>query len=368
MTIFLQAARLALPTLFFGYAILANLSLITGPRPEMVLPDSGLLSGGLTGDLDRRYRKDLPHMGLSFGLIGAARYALLGEARQGAVVGSGGWLFSAEELRALPTDAQFANVVQTVTGVRAQLLAGGTDLVVVPLPAKIDIYRDFGPNAAFGHAFQSLYQQFSTRIAARGVAVVDARSALLNPADPVFFATDTHWTPQGAGLVARAVGASGTIAAGPLAYESTAAAPKALTGDLISFVTTAKLAPRIGLPQESVTPSVQTAKDASGDIFGASAQDIVLVGTSYSANTDWGFADALMRTLGRDVVSVAEQGLGPLRPMRDFLASADYRDAPPAVVIWEIPIRYLTDPALWPAAGLDGIAAQSLPSKENHDG
>ena len=93
------------------------------------------------------------------------------------------------------------------------------------------------------------------------------------------------------------------------------------------------------------------------DLAGIAVISAVLVGISYSANPDWGFADALMLALGRDVVSVAEQGRGPLAPMQDYLASGDFAAAPPAVVIWEIPVRYLTDPALWkgtdhPAPGI----------------
>ena len=368
MTIILQAARLVLPTLFFGYAIFANLSLIAGPHPAVVLPDHGLLSGGLTRDLDGLYKKELPHMTVSFGVIGALRYALLGEARSGAVVGEDGWLFSTEEVQPLPSDRQLDAMVETILDIRAQLLQGGADLVVVPLPAKVDIYRDVSPDATFGRAMAQLYDGFDDRLTARGMAVVNVRRDLLNPLEPVFFATDTHWTPYGADLVAAAVGRSGTVLPGPLTYDRIPAAPKILTGDLINFVTTADLAPRIGLPAESVSPLVQTPVNAGTDIFGQTTNDIVLVGTSYSANPDWGFADALMRALGRDVVSVAERGLGPLQPMQDYLASDDFRSAPPAMVIWEIPIRYLTDPALWPdvAAGTAAYAAKL--QKENADG
>lgn len=368
MTILLHAARLALPTLFFGYAVFANLALLSGPLPDVRLPTNGVLSGGLTQNLDSLYKKDLPHMALSFGLIGAARYALLDEARQGAVVGQAGWLFTAEEVRALPSDQELAAILRTIAGVRAQLASAGTDLVMVPLPAKIDIYRNLAPEAGFGVALESLYAQFITRLGAHGIGFVDARQALANPLAPVFFATDTHWTPLGAERVASAVVASGTIAAGDLLYGVTPAAAKTLTGDLVSYVSTAALAPRIGLPLESVATVTQTLIEEPSDIFGTSSQDIVLVGTSYSANPDWGFADALMRNLGRDVISVAEQGLGPLQPMQHYLASADFRQSPPKVVIWEIPIRYLTDPALWPADVASDLSAQAQKSLENPDG
>ena len=67
----------------------------------------------------------------------------------------------------------------------------------------------------------------------------------------------------------------------------------------------------------------------------------------YSANPTFSFAEALKLALGRDVLNLAVEGQGPARPMLDYLASDDFRTAPPKVVIWEFPVRYLTDPALW---------------------
>ena len=54
------------------------------------------------------------------------------------------------------------------------------------------------------------------------------------------------------------------------------------------------------------------------------------------------------------MLNVAEEGLGPVAPMRKYLASEVLRDTPPEVVIWEFPIRYLGNPRLWdaPAAGV----------------
>ena len=357
MNIILHAARLSLPTLFFGYAIVANLSLLSKPLPDLTLADSGLLSGGLTRDFDGLYKSGLPHVSPSFGLIGATRYALLNEARQGALVGADGWLFTAEETRSVPSDEELAAITAQLIVIRDQLEQGGTELVLVPLPAKIDVARAFSPDQAYGRALEDLYARFTIQMTGEGLVVVDARKALLAAGDTGFFATDTHWTPLGASLVARAVAQSGSVQPGSLAYDRKEGPAKSVTGDLVSFVTTPGLAPHLGLAPERVVPIVQTPQTSDDDIFGEAGPDIVLVGTSYSANPDWGFADAMMLALGRDVVSVAEQGRGPYAPMQDYLASADFAAAPPAVVIWEIPVRYLTDPAMWEATGQPGPAA-----------
>ncbi len=368
MTRFLFAARLAVPALFFSYALFANLAFLSAKDTTVALPDAGLLSGGLTRNLDGVYKKDLPHLDVSFGVIGAVRYAALGEARQGAVVGRDGWLFTAEELRPMPGAADLAGIVATVSDVRAKLALRGAELVVVPLPAKVDIDRDRSFDPLFGDRLAGLYTQFVSGLAGLGLPVVGVRTALVTADAPAFFATDTHWTPHGADLVAATVAASGVVATGSTAYTTNPADPKMLTGDLVGFVTTDAFAPRVGLPMETVPQTVVTQTDAAGDLFGAADADIVLVGTSYSANPDWGFADALMRRLGRDVVNMAQPGQGPLRPMQDYLASAELRDTPPAVVIWEIPIRYLTDRDQWPTHLSAGPAVAVMLEKEAVDG
>lgn len=372
MTFFLKAVRLSFPVLFFGYGLVANLAVMTSPPDAYALPPYGLLSGALTRDLDGLYKQNLPHMDLSFGLIGAMRYSVLGEARQGAIVGADGWLFSAEEARPIPDDETLAGAVQTVTAIRDRLQTAGVDLVVVPLPAKIDIYRVRSPKPELGQNLQDLLDRFGQQLSQKGIAVVDSRPVLTagDEAGPVFFATDTHWTPEGAARVAGAVAQSGFIAPGTLGFDRIAEPPLPLTGDLIRFVTTPAIAPRLGLVPENVVRVMQTPSGGAGDIFAAVAADVVLVGTSYSANADWGFADALMLSLGRDVINMAVEGLGPLQPMQDYLAGDLFRDTPPVVVIWEIPVRYLTDPAIWPAPAprADAEIAVLSPHKEHPDG
>ena len=68
---------------------------------------------------------------------------------------------------------------------------------------------------------------------------------------------------------------------------------------------------------------------------------MTVVGTSYSANPRWGLESQLKTTLGTDVINAAQEGKGPMVPMREYLKSATYKNAPPKLVIWEIPERFL---------------------------
>lgn len=350
-----QATRLVLPLLLFGYGIAANLTVLTGPPTQLTVPHADLLAGGLTRDFERLYKSTLPHFAPSFGLIGAARYSLLGEARSGAVVGRDGWLFTSEEVRPLPSSDQMQVALDNIKEVQSTLAAKGVRLILLPLPAKIDVAQAQSPNPALSADMARLDADFVARLEAAGIKTVDPRAALIAEPGATFFATDTHWTRLGASVTAGVVAQS--LTQGPLTFTTSSSIDKPLIGDLIRFVTEDDLAPMIGLPPEKVTLTRLTANEAPADIFNAAPVDIVLIGTSYSANTDWGFADALTQALGREVQNLAAVGLGPVAPMQTYLSGPELRDAPAQVVLWEFPIRYLTDPKLWSA---DHAKAQPL--------
>lgn len=365
MTRFFKSARLVLPILLFGYGIAANLAVLTGPPTPLRWPEQDLLAGGLTRDFEETYKSTLPHFTPAFGWIGAARYLGLNEARSGAVAGHSGWLFTAEEARALPDAGTVQAAVDNIADVRATLARQGTDLVLVPLPAKIDITSAFAPDPAMAAAMAALHAQFVTRSRQAGIATIDPRPALLAQNTDAFFATDTHWTRLGALVTAQTVAKD--LPQGPLIYATGPPSQKTLTGDLIRYVTTDDMAPRIGLKSETVTIAPLTTTGPAADIFATAAADIVLIGTSYSANADWGFADALMQSLGRDVVNLASAGQGPFAPMQSYLASPEARDTPATLVIWEFPVRYLTDPALWSAPDPGPTFATELDAERPDD-
>ena len=104
-----------------------------------------------------------------------------------------------------------------------------------------------------------------------------------------------------------------------------------------------RLQERIGPAADQLrTPSAQRTDSGSGGLLGGDAPAVTLVGTSYSANARWGFESQLKATLGTDVINAAQEGKGPMIPMREYLKSAAYRNAPPKLVLWEIPERFLS--------------------------
>lgn len=337
-----------LPIAFFGYAAFANIQLFTG---EIDAPDlEGFLTGEITQEIDTLYAANLPHRDPSVGLIGALRYALLNEGRDGVVVGQAGWLYTDEEFRPLD-EAPFTEVIAWMAAAEAQLAAVGSDLIILPLPGKLDIARDMSPAPDQALRIEGDYDAFLARLAEAGLTALDTRPVFL-ASDAPFFRTDTHWTAESAASVARHLAETGLLEPGEAAFAKVAQYPLSFSGDLVSFVTTETLAPLIGLAPETVTPYLAVAEAAAEagalDLFGTSGPaPLALVGTSYSANPNWSFAEALKLALRQDVLNYAEEGFGPLVPMQAFLERLDPA-APPPVVIWEFPVRYLSDPKLMP--------------------
>lgn len=191
---------------------------------------------------------------------------------------------------------------------------------------------------------------------------------------PVFLRTDTHWTPFGAQVAARALAAALRPALPEdselfrAAYETRTLPPEPFEGDLLAFVPLGPLQ-HLGPPPETLEPRTTEAvgEREQGGLFDTPEIPVVLVGTSYSAGERWNFAGALREALGADVLNVADEGLGPLPPMHAFLDAATLRDTPPELVIWEFPERYLPIPngpegdALIDEAAAAGAVPNPLP-------
>lgn len=340
--------KLALPVAFFGYSALANLSLLFDPGQQMTLGEATLPQS-----IDRLYREELPHKHTAIGFIGATRYLLLGEGRLGVLVGDQGTLFSAEEYRP-PEKALdiYKAALEEIQATKTLIEADGAKLIIMPLPAKNDVLEALAPDSDMAHRQAGLYAQFVADLHMLGVDVLDSRSVML-AADSPFLSTDTHWSAQGVQAVTDLVASSALLPHGDQSFEVASKEEKTLTGDLVSYVTSDALAPLVGLQPEkiaiiTVEPVASTAKSEAPilDLFGGGDEDSIdLVGTSYSANPDWSFAEKLKLALSRDVINYAQEGRGPIAPMLDYLhRRAD--EAGAGTVLWEFPVRYLTDPDL----------------------
>jgi alginate O-acetyltransferase complex protein AlgJ len=346
--------KLVLPTVFFGYALWVSGSFFADAsqyRNELPAAVDSVMVGEFTAKLEDIYKDRLPYRMLSTDLIGAARYMVFGEGRKGVVVGQDGWLFSSEEYRVADNETKrLTEAADVIASVRDQLAKQGTDLLVLPLPAKADVYREYTAYPGLSDQMAERYSAFRKELSARNINTVDARASLLaaKSGDQMFLKGDTHWTPEGA----QAVALGTAEALGPLAdaipFTISEAKTLPIEGDLTKFIVSPQYASFVSLDPEEVTvlsASAQSSEPAQAvDIFGAQSIEVALVGTSYSANENWSFGPSLMAAVGADVVNFAEEGHGPFAPMADYLDSDLAKNTPPKVVIWEFPVRYLTDP------------------------
>ena len=354
-----NAFRLLTPALFIGYAVYANASLFLSDETTLHgTSERSLLEGGLTREFEEIYKTSLPHREPAVGLLGAARYLTLGVGKKGVVVGNDDWFFTEEEFGPnVNSEPLIARSVAEITAIRNELDSHNIKLVLVPLPQKSDIYSDQLGTISNTTDAISQYRQFVSRLQAQGVEVIDTRKTMMSAKSEgkVFFKTDTHWTPLGAQKVAAKIEQKMTLPDGinSKSFKLFSAEDTIFWGDLVNFVTGNNYGKLAGLHQEHTQiwrAEEEVAENATLDLFGA--QDnfpVVLIGTSYSADTRWSFAEFLKKDLKADVLNLAEKAKGPGAPMYAFLQGDVLKDTPPQVVIWEFPTRYLAQKDIWDA-------------------
>jgi alginate O-acetyltransferase complex protein AlgJ len=320
-------------------------------------PEGSLRRGRWTAALQASFEKALPIYEPALHLWTAGRYALFREGGPGLLVGREGWLFTTEELTpAPPEEERIAESIDFVGRSVRALRERGARTAIVLLPAKARLYRDKLPTAALPEPVAARYPRAleQLREASPGIVVPDLLTAFRAARDAgvrVFLRTDTHWSPVGAAYAARHVAAR-LVEAGELPamerreFETRREDSVAHRGDLLRFLPLGPFQEALGPPPDRISPRVtRPAAAASADaLFADPAVPVTLVGTSYSAGELWNFRGALAEALRADVLSVAEAGRGPFTPMQDYLESETISDQPPALVIWEIPERYLVSP------------------------
>jgi alginate O-acetyltransferase complex protein AlgJ len=302
--------------------------------------------GSTQQELEIAFDDSLPHRSASLSIWNALRFGLFQETAEGAVAGKGGWLFTAEEYEnALGADLRFANAIDTIVGTAATLRTHDIHLVVALIPDKSRIYSEFlrgnRPAPVLGR-----YATARALMLEDGIDAPDLASALLKAREeaPVFLERDTHWTPFGARAVAQTL--AGSVRAhsqNRSEFEVTPAPAIAHSGDLLNFVETGPFAEGLGLLPETVAQFDIYPINGSVGLFDDPAPvEVVLIGTSYSANALWQFADFLGLESEAEVLNLSQVGRGPFLPMAEFLKADITAENSFSVVVWEIPERFLT--------------------------
>lgn len=303
------------------------------------------LDGKVTADFERFLTKGHPWHEASLNAWAALEFLAFGEGKPGVVVGSDGWLYTQEEF-ALPSQLgaiRQRNLERLAAEARA-LEAAGVRVYVLPVPPKVEIVPGHVPARLAGHALRS--EDVTAFLDRAGLRWIDVRASLRASRAPVYFRSETHWTPEGARVVAAAVAARlrADGFAGGQAFTVLDEGEAVLASDLESYL---PLRPRFAglLPPPEHYRRYRVDSSTVGDdaaaLFGDSGRPLALVGTSYSADERWNFAGFLRAALGSDLDNVSEKARGPFVPMRHFRAQLAAGDSTARWVVWEVPVRSL---------------------------
>lgn len=322
-----------------SYDILAAL-----PSPSF----GDLVTGKTAKAFETSFADKAPAYDASRTLWGVVEYTIFHAGRSGVVLGRDGWLFSSEEFTwDKDATAKTESNLAYVHSVQDTLNEKNIPLLVALIPAKSRVFESHLGTARPPQARQNLYQHIIDDLPAHNIVTLDLLPTLQkNQAS--FLRTDTHWTPEGAKIAAaeiatathrlaasRAVTLPKTIFKTDVAKDTTAH-----SGDLLRYVPLGKYASLGPTPDQLAAYATTSAAPTDAGLFDDVTLPITLVGTSYSADARWHFADFLKQELSVDVLNAADAGLGPFTTMAAYLDSTTFRDTPPRLIIWEIPERY----------------------------
>lgn len=290
------------------------------------------------------------------------------------VTGSDGWLFFTPELRYLSAGTfwgpQAASVSQALTkdaadplpailDFKAQLAKAGIELLVVPVPAKAQIYPEMLDDRLKGSPLDEAQKSFYSVLVKNGVKVLDLapafRAAKLTYQSPLYCKQDTHWSSTACQIAARqialAVVQSPWFKAVPKRKYMQSTQNVTITGDLWGMLNDSSVA------KENLSVNVIQEKTAQAlaPVGSWRQSPIVLLGDShnlvFSTGGDMlvsgaGLPDHLAAALGVPVDVVAVRGSGATPARVNLLRRADNM-AGKKLVIWCFTVREFTEGQGW---------------------
>ncbi|HIP40080.1 MAG TPA: hypothetical protein EYG88_11975 [Desulfocapsa sulfexigens] len=310
------------------------------PRADI----SEIINGEVFRRMETHYQDVFSLKDMATGLWAMLNYTIFNEGRNGVVVGKDEWLFSVEEYH-LSSDYRkiWNNNLQLIVQQVQQLKKKGLKVLVVLVPEKADLYRNKLSKETM-HNSIGLYHHTFQALADQGIHVVNVKEALnkaIEQGDQVFFRTDTHWTIRGAQLAALETSRSKYITPGTDIFTQKYTDNTTMSGDLTKFIPTGEVFSRFAPRPDSMQ---QVSIDKEVDemaLFADIKQDTILIGTSYSADLRWKFADWLQYYFHKEVLNFSDEGTGPFQPMKKFIDNDLANEKDISFVIWEIPVRYL---------------------------
>jgi len=305
---------------------------------------AGLMSGSSFRWMETYYQNAFPYRGIAVGLWAVLNYQLFHEGRNGVLVGKNGWLFSAEEYNLCTMYRKiWKKNLQLIVHQIQQLRRHGLEVLVVLIPEKVDLYRNNLSKKSL-HNDIGLYRESYDFLQQQGVTILNIKDTLqkaITQGEQVFFRTDTHWTVRGAQLAARKISEKLSRLQGKDTFIATQTGSKKMSGDLTNFIPVGRFFSKFGPPPDVFRQVRISRENNPTGLFDDIKIDTALVGTSYSADPRWAFADWLQYYLHKEVLNYSDKGTGPFLPMQHFIDTSLTKEQDISFVLWEIPVRYL---------------------------
>lgn len=302
-----------------------------------------IVDGSVTAAIGRSVDKALPVSKTLNGWIDGLLYWTLGDTGAQVRKGCDGWLYLTEELTETPHgDANLAERVKLAKAIASDLSKQGVELVVVPVPDKALVATEglCGVEAsAQSHTRLADWQKQSAPL---GLTEVNIGQ---NWPLPGYWRTDTHWDQQGAQHAAKLIGTTVNekIGAGTTAIDlQTGSELQPRIGDLTKLAGLVETANLFGPAPDQEHPVNLKIERSGGLLDDAPAPEILLLGSSYSLNSN--FIDYLQAATSREIVQKSLAGGGFAGAMLDAMKNNPDQFKQVKLVIWEWPARTLTQP------------------------
>jgi alginate O-acetyltransferase complex protein AlgJ len=305
---------------------------------------SDVLNGKATQQIENKLIEHVPLKKPLTQLWSRLFYSAFTEGKKGVLVGTQGWLCSREEyFRPKYTETNLTQHIQYIKQVHSKLEEQNIELAVILIPEKIDIYSEYMRDKS-AHLENDLYGRILDQLSTDSIIIISPREMLKKAKveSPVFFRTDTHWTPFGADKVARYTANLLSHWRGDQDFESVMAVEETFKGDLLNFIPAGDVWVSQQIKADLIAkPITSLLANDSDALFGDEVPlSTAIVGTSFSANKNWGFHGALQLAMSQEILDYSESGKGPFEPMRALISGNELQNLDVTHILWEIPVRY----------------------------
>lgn len=223
----------------------------------------------------------------------------------------------------------------------------GVTLLALPISSRAvvrsgTLYLDDPQQAAFDpEEANTVYETFILTLREAGVEVFDVVAAAKTfdtSGGQTFFRRDLHWNAEGANALFKGVAAQIKEVTGNALPQTKLVLTRSLEddqhrGQFVNNWTYSQCG--YVLPAEPQGVYTLSRPDPAGGLFGSSAPEVVLAGSSFSL-PPYGY-DFLAAALQSEVLNVSVGAGGAYIALKSYLLDGAYQDDRPSVLVWEFP-------------------------------